>query len=191
MKKPIKTPLRGRRLGRDAWLFAARDALITGGIDAVKIDRLATTLTAKRGSFYHHFQNREALLTELLGHWQVNNTLAYETAIDVNNHNGRKELDTINNIWLEDSVDPKYDAAIRDWARTDEKVAKAVREVDERRISILQSIYTDLGYEGDNALVRARIAYFHQVGYLTLGLNEDVARRQALAPIYLEVLLGP
>ena len=186
-----KTAPRGRRLGRKAWLIAARDALISGGVETIKIDRLATTLSANRGSFYHHFKNRDSLLNELILHWKLNNTLAYETSIDLNNHNGASELNTINNIWLEEnSFDPKYDIAVRDWARTDEKIARVVRYIDEKRINILHSIYTDLGYLGDSALVRARIAYFQQVGYLTLGLGENLARRNKLAPLYLEALLG-
>ena len=188
---PKKVPLRARRLGREVWITTARDALTTEGIEAVKIERLAKTLGAERGSFYHHFKNRDELLDELLQHWASNNTRAYEEAIENNEHNGVAELAFINTMWLEEKTfDPKYDLAIRDWARNSEKVAKVVRRSDKKRIEVLETIFNDLGYEGENALVRAQVAYFHQIGYLTLGMGESTKTRRARAPIFLEVLLG-
>lgn len=186
-----KTPLRGRRLGRDAWILAARDALIEGGSEALKIGRLAKKLKAERGSFYHHFKGRDALLQELLEHWATTNSQAYNEALELEHGNGEAELAFINNMWLEESAfNPDYDAAVRDWARTDEEIAKTVRRVDRKRIDVLEQIFLNLGYRGDVALVRARVAYFHQVGYLALGLGESRRRRRELAPVYLDVLLG-
>ncbi len=188
---PKKVPLRARRMGREIWITTAKDALTTGGIEAVKVERLAKTLNAERGSFYHHFKNRDELLDELLQHWASSNTHAYEEAIENNEHNGVAELDFINTMWLEEKTfDAKYDLAIRDWARTSDKVAKVVRRSDKKRIQVLETIFLNLGYEGENALVRAQVAYFHQIGYLTLGLGESAKTRRARAPIFLEVLLG-
>ena len=186
-----KTFTRGRRLGRDAWILTARDALIEGGLEAVKIDRLAKTLKAERRSFYYHFKDRDALLGELLNHWEFNNTQSYEEALNVNNHNGQTELETINTMWLEEKTfNPAYDSAMRDWARVSKPVASVVKRVDRKRIEILNRIFRDLGYEDPEAFIRARIAYFHQVGYITLGLDETRKTRRELAPIYLKVLLG-
>ena len=63
-------------------------------------------------------------------------------------------------------------------------------QVDLRRIDILTQIFIDLDYEEDEAFIRARVAYFHQIGYLALGLNESRKTRRELAPVYLKVLLG-
>ena len=41
-----KVPQRGRRHGREAWVKAAKQALITDGIETVKIERLAKSLEA-------------------------------------------------------------------------------------------------------------------------------------------------
>jgi hypothetical protein len=48
----------------------------------------------------------------------------------------------------------------------------------------------DLGYDPQEAEIRARITYFHQVGYYALGLKESDRTRRKLAPIYTRVLLG-
>jgi hypothetical protein len=79
---------------------------------------------------------------------------------------------------------------VRDWARVDRAVAAAVQRADHRRIEVLRRIFLDLGYADPEALVSARIAYFHQVGYYALGLAEDPARRRELRPHYVRALVG-
>ncbi len=182
---------RGRRLGRGAWINAAREAFIKSGIEAVKVERLAKTLQATRAGFYYHFEDRDALLQELIKDWEVSNTKPFEAAINTDSHNGEAELEYINNMWLEEkNYIPAYDSAMRDWARVSKPVAAVVKRVDNKRIEILRSIFLDLGYKDPEALIRARIAYFHQVGYYTLGLGESKKTRRELAPLYLKALLG-
>ena len=57
------------RLTRQDWIDAAMELLARAGIGAVTVDRLATDLDITRGSFYHHFSDREDLLRAVLGHW--------------------------------------------------------------------------------------------------------------------------
>jgi len=61
---------------------------------------------------------------------------------------------------------------------------------DHQRIAILKQIFLDMGNPDDEAFVRARIAYFHQVGYYTLGVKEDRAQRLRLLPLYIRFLTG-
>ena len=97
----------------------------------------------------------------------------------------------MNTLWLEDKdIDPAFDLAMRDWARTSKKVAKIVQDVDQERIASLTTMFRNLGYEPDVALVRARIAFTQQVGYYVLGIKDSKERRHDLSPIYLQVLLG-
>ena len=94
-------------------------------------------------------------------------------------------------MWLEEKeYDPAYDAAVRDWARTSAHVANLVRQVDRERIELLQQMFHDFGYGEAEANIRARITYYHQVGYYTLGLQESKAERRKLIPLYRLVLLG-
>ena len=94
-------------------------------------------------------------------------------------------------IWL--SEDPKvlsFDLAVRSWARRDDEVAGSVRRIDNAWIALLQESFERDGLEQDEALVRARIAYFHQIGYWALDLDEDASERLRLVPIYYRVLTG-
>src|SRR5262245_27600169 len=66
LPKPAPAPAQPSSLDEQAWLDAAFDALAAGGIDAVRIERLAKSLGVTRGSFYWHFKVREALHKAML-----------------------------------------------------------------------------------------------------------------------------
>src|SRR5918995_1461561 len=51
------------------WLSAGLDALRKGGVAAVRVERLAAGVGVTKGSFYHHFRDRGALLEALLEFW--------------------------------------------------------------------------------------------------------------------------
>jgi AcrR family transcriptional regulator len=165
--------------------------LIAKGVERVRVDGLARTLKITRGSFYWHFPNRKALLDGLLEDWSVRNTAPFLAAAADERRSGEEKFRALVNIWLdENEYDPGYDAAVREWARTSARVANIVRRVDRRRLDLLAKIYSDLGYDPLEAEIRARITYFHQVGYYALGLEESGRTRRRLAPIYTRVLLG-
>lgn len=191
MTKKKSMPQRGRRIGKDAWIEAARDALVSGGLEAVKVERIAKTMNATRAAFYWHFESREHLLKELLDFWKRESTKAYDETAAAADHDGAAELEMMNNLWRDDKdFDPRFDAAMRDWARVDKKAARIVKQVDQKRIDALQEMFLDLGYDHREALVRARIAFMQQVGYYTMGIKESRKARRELAPIYLKVLRG-
>jgi AcrR family transcriptional regulator len=179
-------------LAREDWVEAARIELIAKGVSAVKVGRLARNLRVTRGSFYWHFANHQELLRALLQLWEYSNTRPFEQALNREGaHLGYQEFIDIVNLYLEeDRYQPAFDTAVRDWARTSKAAAAAVRRVDARRIDILHRVFIDLGYEDPEALVRARITYFHQVGYYALDMQEDPDSRRALVPWYIRVLTG-
>ena len=63
MAPPTRTP-------RSSWIDAGLSALAAGGPDAVRIEPLAKALGVTRGGFYWHFENRRALLDEMLDTWE-------------------------------------------------------------------------------------------------------------------------
>ena len=182
---------RSSRLSRDDWIHAARDALISEGKDAVKVERLAKKLDVTRGGFYWHFRDRDDLLNALLRSWEQETNALFEQALQGDHADGMSEFCAMCRSWVnEDVYSPAYDSAVRDWARVSKRAEKAVKRVDRKRIDIIKRIFSDMGYPEDEAFIRARITYFHQVGYYTLGLGETKPQRRKLVPIYIEALTG-
>jgi AcrR family transcriptional regulator len=181
-----------RTLGPDDWILAARRELIARGVAGVKVDRLARRLRVTRGSFYWHFKNHAHLLRELLKFWEDTNTAPFvNTALGNGSSSAVDKFRAINEIWVQErDYSAAFDTAVRDWARLSREAADCVRRTDAKRIDILHLVFKELGYSDPEALVRARITYFHQVGYYALEFKEDAQHRRALVPVYIEVLMG-
>lgn len=178
------------RLTREDWIAIARRALIASGVDDVKVDVLARRLKVTRGSFYWHFKSRQELLDALLTDWEANNRREI-AAVSRRAEEGDGELLELFQVWLgEDPNFPAFDIAIRVWARKSRSVAGLVRDIDEAWVASFQRIFERSGMDPMEAFVRARILYFHQIGYYALSINESLAERARLAPIYYRALTG-
>ncbi|MFN8946416.1 MAG: TetR/AcrR family transcriptional regulator [Alphaproteobacteria bacterium] len=177
-------------LMREDWLDAARRVLIDEGISAVKIDRLAKDSNVTRGGFYWRFKSHGELLNLLMQDWRQNNSRSTLAAL---NGPGTpvQRFRKLMAVWL-DEIDysPAYDIAMREWARTSPKVARLVREVDEERIQAFQRLFQDAGYDEAEANIRARVTYYHQVGYYAMGVKEARNSRLELADLYFRILTG-
>lgn len=178
-------------LGREIWLDTARLALIEEGTAGLEINKLAKRLGSSRGGFYWFFKDRAQLLHELLDYWARTSTVLFERILQAPGRNGMEEYLALTNLWIDEKeYDPKWDGAVRDWARTSETVRAVVQLVDQKRIAVLEQIFNDIGYTGKEAHIRARVTYYHQVGYYAMGVQESQRERRALIPYYRRVLTG-
>jgi AcrR family transcriptional regulator len=190
-KKAGKVRKRRQPLGREVWLDTARRALIEEGTAGVEVNKLAKRLGVSRGGFYWFFKSRKQLMDELLVYWAETSTILFERILQGSGRNGMQEYQALIDLWIdENEYDPKWDAAVRDWARTSAAVLKVVQSVDEKRIAVLEQVFLDMGYKGKEAKVRARVTYYHQVGYYALGIRESRRQRVELIPFYRKVLTG-
>jgi AcrR family transcriptional regulator len=179
-----------RRNGPAGWLAVAREILIAEGIDRVRVDRIARRMGVTRGGFYWHFRDRQALLDALLRQWEESCMVPF-AAIEAAPPGLEAGMLRLFSFWLEaKDFDSRFDAAIRDWPRKSAPVRLAVHRADERRVDFIRRLFADDGYPEPEALVRARVLYYTQIGYYTLEVEETVAARTALAGLYYEVFTG-
>jgi AcrR family transcriptional regulator len=145
------------------WLQAGLDALRNGGVAAVRIERLADELGVTKGSFYHHFRDRGALLDALLEFWSREMTDAEFARIGTLRGGLEARLAALAEDVLEKGMG-RYDPAIRAWARHDRKVAAAVAQVDRRRVRALAALFEQGGFAAIPARTRARLFYTFLLG---------------------------
>ena len=187
-KKPKTRPT----LTREDWLNAAVTVLEKHGIANVKIDRLSKQLKVTRGSFYFHFQGLKDLLSSMVYEWRTRNCVPFQRLADQEVEDGKVFFDTVVSIWVrENPFSPKLDLAIRDWSRGAPALAREVAAIDDLRIGQLTRAFAAMGYSEDESVVRARITYFHQIGYYALSFKERLEDRLRYQPLYGEVLVGP
>jgi AcrR family transcriptional regulator len=148
---------------RAQWLQAGLDALRKGGVGAVRVERLAAGLELTKGSFYHHFRDRSALLDALLEFWSREMTDAEFERIATLRGGLATRLVALAEDVLEKGMG-RYDPAIRAWARSDRKVAAAVAQVDRRRVKALTELFEEAGFSASEARIRARTFYTFLLG---------------------------
>src|SRR5437763_6139308 len=89
MAAPTRTP-------RASWIQEGLRALGIGGPDAVRIESLAQALGVSKGGFYWHFDDRRALLTEMLDAWEG---VVIDEAIERIEEGGGDERDKVRRLF--------------------------------------------------------------------------------------------
>jgi AcrR family transcriptional regulator len=175
----------------ETWIETARQTLIEEGIGGVKIDRIANRLGVTRGGFYHNFKDRDDLLTQLLDNWGQCCRFLPDDAPGNNPGDAAEWFDrAIARLIDADGYDYRFDLAVRDWARSDQRAAWAVERSDRERIQMLTKFFDVLGYNGEEAPIRARVFYYHQIGYYAIGVQQSSAERRRALGLYLQILCG-
>ena len=185
------TSATGWRGSRQVWLAAAKQAFVETGLDAVKIQPLASQLGLSRTSFYWFFKDRQALLDALLDDWEVKNTGAFLTACDAYADTIAEAILNLIVVFHDSTLfEPQLDFAVRSWAHQSDDVMTRVNATDERRLAAIRGMFARFGYAADDADVRARTVYLTQIGYISMQVKEDPATRMARVPGYVHTFSG-
>ena len=188
---PTDTVRGNTKTTREDWISAAKKLFVEEGMERVKIDRLAKKLKVTRGGFYWFFKNRKDLLDAILAEWLDPENDAITNAVIGKNNTPLDPLVRVFRTILDiQSYNPAIDSAMRDWARVSKEAHNAIGQVDGRRIGALAQAFENLNYETQEAIVRARILYFHQIGYYAMDINESYDKRLELIPQYFKQLTG-
>src|SRR3954452_18984766 len=153
MAAPTRTP-------RGEWIAAGLKALAAGGPDAVRIEVLARALGVTRGGFYWHFEDRRALLDEMLDTWErvgVDEVIERVEG-DGESEDARSRLRRLFAIGASSDEVLRIELPIRDWARRDKAVAKRLRRVDNRRMDYMRSLFGALCPDEDEVEARCMLA---------------------------------
>jgi len=157
MAPPTRTP-------RSSWIDEGLRALAAGGPDAVRIEPMAQALGVTRGGFYWHFEDRRALLEEMLDTWE---RASVDEVIERVESEGGDATARLRRLFaLASSSDGllRTDLAVRDWSRREQTVAERLRRVDNRRMEYLRSLFGAVDPDEDDVEVRCMIAFSLWIG---------------------------
>ena len=179
------------QLGKEAWLNAALYSLRRQGVEGVKILSLARLLNVSRTGFYWHFKDRQALLEEILRHWEATNTGNLIRRAAAYGESLNEAIFNLYDCWLDDALfDGGLDLAIRGWARSDAGVKQRLQAADTARQQALEAMFIRHGMSDEQAYTRAMTMLYTQIGYLSMQVAEPVALRIARMPAYAEIISG-
>jgi AcrR family transcriptional regulator len=160
-------------LSRNDWLKAARLGLLTGGVEAVRVEKLARNLRVTKGSFYWHFKDREELLDLLLREWEEE--LLKDIIPRLNGRRGREALRMLLRLMVarvplgEEGILPS-DAAMFTWASVSPVVAQRVNRAERKRIHLLKTII--------GRALHVELIYLVWVGFVARGQRDPDSRKR-------------
>src|SRR3954463_11720786 len=109
MPAPTRTP-------RRTWIDEGLRALGVGGPDAVRVETLAQALGVTKGGFYWHFDDRRALLEEMLDTWERVVTDEVIVVVEGSGGDARARLRRLFAIAVSIDDMVRVEMAIREWA---------------------------------------------------------------------------
>lgn len=186
---PARTP-------RSSWIEEGLRALSRGGPEAVRIEPLARALGVSKGGFYWHFDDRQALLEEMLEAWEralLDDVAEAIEAEDGDERSRLRRLFALATTPSDELAKPigelmKIELAIRDWARRDKAIAKRLRRVDNRRMSYMRPLFAAICEDDDEVEARCLLAFSLFAGGHFVRVDHDGRSRSEVLESALELL---
>ena len=161
------------RWNKDAWLDLGATVLRERGPHALTLEALTETAGLTKGSFYHHFRDRDVFLAALVARWR-HETLDARAAF-LPPSNAPSDL----RAFLRGEpfrLDHSFERALRQLAAVEPTVRFAVDEVDRARIDALSALVATLRPELDDPASHAFVQYAAMVGGQWLVMDDNDPR---------------
>lgn len=168
----MDTPTEGKdagkvRLGPDDWIAAAMAAFLAEGPNGIRVEALARSIGATKGSFYWHFKDVAALKAAVLERLETD--LSGQT--DVKAPAPRRLV-----VMLLTQPEKPESIGLRDWARSDSVAAAVIDRLDQRWLRAMEVALAANDIKPELASGRARLMLAARVGY---GRLANLGRTQA------------
>jgi AcrR family transcriptional regulator len=183
MAAPTRTP-------RSNWIDEGLSALAAGGPDAVRIEALAQALGVTKGGFYWHFDDRRALLEEMLDTWERIGVDAVIEQVESEAGDARAKLRRLFAIATSGSDLLEIELAMRDWARRDAGVAARLRRVDNRRMDYMRALFGAFCSSEDEVQVRCMLAFALWIGNHFIAADYGTPSRAEVLELALRRLVA-
>jgi len=182
MAPPTRTP-------RNSWIEEGLRALGRGGPEAVRIESLAQALGVSKGGFYWHFSDRQALLDEMLDTWERTWVDEVIEAVEAEDEDARSRLRRLFALAAASGGELlKIELAIRNWARREEAVAERLRQVDNRRMDYMRSLFGAICEDDDDVEARCLLAFSLFIGGHFVSADHGGRSRAEVLELALEWL---
>ncbi|NNC37383.1 MAG: TetR/AcrR family transcriptional regulator [Hyphomonadaceae bacterium] len=170
------------RFSKTDWLDLGLELLVSDRAGVIRIDKLCAHAARTKGSFYHHFKDRDAFVSELMTYWEDQMT---QKVIDktqrIQDPIGR--ILTLNK--LASGLDAELERALRRWAGSEPLVEAGVARVDKRRVEYLARLWQDAkDITSQQAIDLAVMDYATMVGFQQFYVDVSHERRARIDKYY-------
>lgn len=177
------------RTPRSAWVEHGLELLAAGGPETVRVEALARRIGVSKGGFYWHFENRRALLDEILDHWERVSIDEVIETVACAGGDAQAQLARLFELASARRELLEIDLAVRDWARRDRRVARRLRRVDNRRMEFMRTRFSELCTGPDEAESRALLAFSLWIGNHFIAADHGSRSRSEVLELVMRKLL--
>ncbi len=158
---PSRTP----RLSATDWVDAALGLITTEGVSSVKIARLCAVLGVTKGSFYWHFDDIDALWEAMAQRWHETHDSRPSRLSELSSLPPDERVVTLATMLMSDR-NLTVETAIRDWARTNNRVAQTVAQIDRDVFDLVHASMLELNVDPARARLFAGLLAYAGIGYI-------------------------
>ncbi len=176
------------RFRKSDWIELGWKQLSQNGPDGLKIDILCDLAGRSKGSFYHHFEDYDAFLTQLTDAWVKRQTTDLMADFDPS-----QPVDAQMDAMFEAviALDYRFELGMRELARKFPQLAVRVTEVDRMRLEFSAEMYRlRFGVPKDEAEHLATLDYAVLTGLILLDPDMSADRQKALYETYDALLVA-
>jgi len=165
-KLKTKAPRPLEPLSIETWCKAAARIITREGVQSISVEPMTRELGVTKGSFYWHFENRDALVHETLRRWEVDQTrdlfARFESIGDP-----LTRMRILMFAAFEDIENGLFFAALSA-SSEDPRVQPYLQRVSAQRLEYVTRSFTALKLDPEEARRRALFAYSSYAGYFQL-----------------------
>jgi AcrR family transcriptional regulator len=161
------------------------------GIDAVRVEVLARDLHVSKGSFYWHFRDRDELAAAMLDQWDEDESAWLDEAAADEKSAAARWAELVKH--LTDAAHSRQEAALRDWARREERAAARAREIERKRRAYIANVLQDVGFTARAADSWSELALLICLGWVDRASRDPefrAAPRRGLGDFLSELVLA-
>ncbi len=178
-----------KRFSKTDWLELGLELLAQKGAPAMRIELLCKKAKRSKGSFYHHFKDREGFIKKLISFWQEK--LTERIIAQAEQYKTPTERLIALNKLTHDIVHGKHaktERALRHWAANEPIISKSLAETDKRRTDYVASLLVNAGINSRTAIDLAVMNYAMLIGMQQMPKPPNVERRKRIDEIYVGLL---
>ena len=139
---------------------------------------------------YWHFDDRQALLEEMLSTWERTGVDEVIEAVEAEDGDARKRLRRLFALASASGGELlKVELAIRNWARREREVAARLRRVDNRRMDYMRSLFGAICEDDNDVEARCLLAFSLFIGGHFVAADHGGRSRAKVLELALERLM--
>jgi AcrR family transcriptional regulator len=176
-------PMQNIKKPKEIWLSKGLKILKEEGPNALSIDNLAVQTQKTKGSFYHHFKNRETYIEALLTYYEKKTTMEILHAVNEETEQAA-QLKKLTALVFQ--ISSRLELVVRAWALYEPVVKGFQDRIDQKRLAHLTQIYRSTLRDDSQAQALAFKNYSLYIGLQQLRhLHAENTFKKLLKTIFL------